>query len=144
MSAQKTSIRNRAGEFAVATPLRILAGFILLVIALALAPVQLPAGQEPGGRPPLSQTEKVGKRLFLQRCSFCHLGMPTKYQTYAPVLHNEIIESLGDDAVKEKISDGSVAMPGFKYTLKEGDISCIVAYLKTVKKEDVIHKPTKE
>jgi mono/diheme cytochrome c family protein len=122
----------------------VLAALALFAVTLALTPVHSWAGQERDGRPPLSETEKTGKRLFLQRCSFCHLGMPTKYQTYAPVLHNEIIESLGDNAVKEKIMDGSVAMPGFKYTLKEGDVNCIVAYLKTVKKEDVTHKPAKE
>jgi len=119
-------------------------GFALLVLVLSLAPVRSWAGQDRDARPPLSEKEKAGKRLFLQRCSSCHLGMPTKYQTYAPALHSEIIASLGDDAVKEKIRDGSVAMPGFKYTLKDGDIDCIVAYLKTVKKEDVTHKPANE
>jgi len=144
LSSVKSFVRLGVGGFVPRISAGIFAGFILLAFALGFVPARLCADQEQSTKRPLTEREKAGKRLFLQRCSFCHLGMPTKYQTYAPVLHNEIIESLGDDAVKEKIKDGSAAMPGFKYTLNEGDIDCILAYLKTVKKEDVTHKVAKE
>lgn len=120
----------------------VITGSVLSVSAVALFPVALGAAQENGVKASLPET--VGKRLFYQRCSFCHLGMPTKYQTYAPVLRGDRIAELGDDAVREKIKDGSVAMPGFKYSLKSDEIDSIVAYLKTVKREDVAHKSAKQ
>jgi mono/diheme cytochrome c family protein len=144
MNAPRNSARKADGAIVRHAPASVFAGLLLAAFVLMYLPSPLRAGQEHDSRAPLSQTERTGKRLFLQRCSLCHLGMPTKYQTYAPVLHNEIIADLGDDAVKEKIRDGSVAMPGFKYTLNEGDIDAIIAYLKRVKKEDVTHKPEKE
>lgn len=120
----------------------VITGLVLSASALALFPVALGAAQDNGVKASLSET--VGKRLFYQRCSFCHLGMPTKYQTYAPVLRGDRIAELGDDAVREKIKDGSVAMPGFKYALKSDEIDSIVGYLKTVKREDAAHKSAKQ
>jgi mono/diheme cytochrome c family protein len=70
--------------------------------------------------------------------------MPTKYETYGPLLYREVIAERGDEAVREKIMDGSSSMPGFKYSLKPSEIDSIVAYLKTVKKEDVVHNSSKQ
>jgi mono/diheme cytochrome c family protein len=121
-----------------------LIGLAFWVSALVLFPAALRGAQDGGVKAQLSEKETVGKRIFYQRCSFCHLGMPTKYQTYAPVLQGDRIAELGDDAVREKIKDGSVAMPGFKYSLKSDEFDSIVAYLKTVKREDVVHKSSKQ
>jgi mono/diheme cytochrome c family protein len=135
-------------EFVLATSGRMgatsLMELIFWVSAFVLFPVALWGAQDSGVKAHLSEKESVGKRIFYQRCSFCHLGMPTKYQTYAPVLHGDRIVELGDDAVREKIRDGSVAMPGFKYSLKLDEIDSVVAYLKTVKREDVVHKSSKQ
>jgi streptogramin lyase len=102
------------------------------------------ATQNNGLKTSFSETKQIGKGLFFQRCSFCHLGMPTKYQTYGPLLDREVIAERGDEAVRERIMDGSPAMPGFKYSLKSGDVDSIVAYLKTVRREDVVHQFSKD
>jgi mono/diheme cytochrome c family protein len=119
-------------------------GLVLGVSALVLLSFPMRAGQRTPDGTSIANTEQAGKRLFFQRCSFCHVGMPTKYQTYAPVLYGELVAELGDDTVREKITDGSVAMPAFKYSLKPGDIDSIVAYLKTVKKQDAVHPSAKQ
>lgn len=92
----------------------------------------------------LSETEKTGLELFLQRCSVCHLGLPPRYQTYGPLLHQEVVAARGDDAVRKKIMEGSQLMPGFQYTLKPADINNIIAWLKAVKKEDLTPRPSNQ
>ena len=78
----------------------------------------------------LSATQLAGKKLFLQRCSICHLpGLPT-YKTYAPLLDGKIIAAKGEPEVREYILHGSPRMPGFQYTLEQADIDEIIAYLK--------------
>jgi mono/diheme cytochrome c family protein len=116
---------------------------VLWLFALMFVPASLWAAPNNDGRTP-SETENVGKRLFFQRCSLCHLGMATKFKTYGPLLYGERMTELGDDAVRTKIMGGSVAMPGFKYALKSDEVDSIIAYLKTVKKADVDHGPTKQ
>jgi mono/diheme cytochrome c family protein len=114
------------------------AGFVFSISASIFFLAPLLKGQNHGVSTSVSEKEIIGKRLFYQRCSFCHLGMPTKYQTYAPVLYRELVTELGEDTVREKISDGSITMPAFKYSLNSRDIDDIVEYLKTLRREDVI------
>jgi mono/diheme cytochrome c family protein len=85
----------------------------------------------------LSAPEKSGQKLFLQRCALCHVGYAPMYRTYGPPIDKEIVADRGEKAVRTKIMDGSVAMPGWKYSLKPADVDNIIAYLKTVKKEDI-------
>jgi len=85
----------------------------------------------------LSASEKSGQKLFLQRCALCHAGYAPLYRTYGPPLDKEIVADRGEKTVRAKIMDGSVAMPGWKYSLKPADVDNIIAYLKTVKKEDI-------
>ena len=118
---------------------KVLKGFVFSVSASILFLAPLLKGQNRGVTTLVSEKETVGKRLFYQRCSFCHLGMPTKYQTYGPVLYREVVTEVGEDTVREKISDGSITMPAFKYSLNSRDIDDIVEYLKTLSREDVIH-----
>jgi len=61
------------------------------------------------------------------------------YKTYAPLLHKEVVAAMGDDAMRKIIMEGSPNMPGWKYALKPADIDSILAYLKTVPKEEVTH-----
>ena len=82
----------------------------------------------------LSETEKVGLRLFVQRCSVCHLAVP-QYKPYAPLLDQEVVKARGDDAIRKFILQGSPRMPGFQYNLKPPDIDQIISYLKTVRRE---------
>lgn len=109
--------------------------FWLSALILCLAP--LLAAQNSGDSKSLSKTEKAGEKLFLQRCSLCHLGYAYRYVTYAPPLHKELIAERGEKAVQKKIMDGSVLMPAWKYSLTTTDVDNIIAYLKTVKKADI-------
>ena len=92
----------------------------------------------------LSETERTGLELFLQKCAVCHLGIPPRQQTYGPLLHQEVVAAKGDDAVRKKIMEGSQLMPGFQYTLKPVDINKIIAWLKAVKKEDLTPRPSNQ
>jgi mono/diheme cytochrome c family protein len=113
---------------------------VLWVSVSVLFSVPLCAAQNHGLRTSASEKEKnLGKRIFFQRCSLCHLGQPTKYETFGPLLYGEVIAARGDEVVRKKIMDGSPAMPGFKYTLTSTDVDSIIAYLKTVRKQDVDH-----
>ena len=90
----------------------------------------------------LSETERTGLKLFLQVCSVCHLGNPPRNQPYGPALHQELLAAKGEDVYRKKIMEGSQLMPGFQYTLKPADIDKIFAYLKVVKKADVMPGPS--
>lgn len=85
----------------------------------------------------LSAPEKAGEKLFLQRCALCHAGYAPKYHTYGPTLYKDIVADRGEKAVRAKIMDGSILMPGWKYSLKPADVDNLIAYLKTVKKDDI-------
>ena len=113
--------------------MRFLARLTLLILLLS----PLLAAQNLADSKSLSAKERAGEKLFLQRCSLCHLGYAINYQTYAPPLYKDIVRERGETAVRAKIMDGSVAMPGWKYSLKPADVDNIIAYLKTVKKEDI-------
>jgi streptogramin lyase len=96
-----------------------------------------------GSSKPATQTT-MGKKLFLQRCSLCHLGVPPSFETYGPSLHKELVAERGEEAVRKTIMGGSPKMPAWKYSLRPADIDKILAYLKTVTKEEVTHRPSGE
>ena len=81
---------------------------------------------------PLSPVELAGKKLFVQRCALCHdlLGQPAT-TTVAPWIDVETVKR-SEEAVRQKIMNGSRRMPGWKYTLAPEQIDSVVAYLKTV------------
>ena len=80
----------------------------------------------------LTAPQAAGKKLFVQRCSVCHLPALPSYATYGPVLSGAVISALGDEAARVQISGGSDRMPGYQYTLSAQEIDQIVGYLKTV------------
>ena len=78
----------------------------------------------------LSPKLLAGKKLFVQRCSVCHLpGLPT-YEAYGPLLDRGRLAPKSDEVVRRAILNGSQRMPGFKYTLQTDEVDVIVAYLK--------------
>ena len=115
--------------------------FLMGLFGLILFLAQPLAAQEEVARmvsgKSLSETEKAGQKLFLQRCSVCHLGVPPAYETYGPSLVNakELIADIGEDGAREIIMQGagrgSRRMPGFQYGLKPAEIDKIIAFLKT-------------
>ena len=82
--------------------------------------------------PALSDVELTGKKLFVQRCALCHdlLGQPAT-TTVAPWIDVETVKR-SEEAVRQKIMNGSRRMPAWKYTLAPEQIDSVVAYLKTV------------
>jgi mono/diheme cytochrome c family protein len=80
----------------------------------------------------LTSSQVSGKKLFVQRCSVCHLPALPSYSTYGPVLSGDLITALGDPSVREQIMRGTARMPGYQYTLTSTEIDQIIDYLKTL------------
>jgi len=79
-----------------------------------------------------------GKKLFVQRCSVCHLpplGV-IKENPYARVLTGYMKGPESEARAREVIrkgTSGTPGMPGFQYTLEPEQIESIIAYLNTLK-----------
>jgi mono/diheme cytochrome c family protein len=108
-----------------------------LLIFLGLAPLCARAQQ---AEPPkssndvsLNSVQKLGQRVFQQRCGICHEQARPGFQTYGPVLYKDLVNG-SEDAIKEQIRTGSAKMPGFRLGLQPSEIDAIVEYLKTVPK----------
>ncbi len=77
--------------------------------------------------PDLADTELRGRRLFVQRCAYCH------EQRGDINVGAEQIERSGEANARERILKGlPTQMPGFQYTLDAEQVSHIIAFLKTV------------
>ncbi len=82
---------------------------------------------------PLNDTQKLGQRIFEQRCGICHAPARGGFVMYGPYLYKDLING-NEDAIKEMIRTGTSKMPGFKLGLQPTEIDAIVEYLKTVPK----------
>ena len=80
----------------------------------------------------LTPSQASGKKLFVQRCSVCHLPALPSYSTYGPVLSGDLINSLGDAFVRQQLTRGTTRMPGYQYTLTPMEIDQIIGYLETL------------
>jgi mono/diheme cytochrome c family protein len=80
----------------------------------------------------LTSAQAAGKKLFVQRCSVCHLPALPSYTAFGPLLDNNLVSDRGDEAIRRQILQGSARMPGFQYTLSAAEIEQIAGYLKTV------------
>jgi mono/diheme cytochrome c family protein len=89
--------------------------------------------QQAGTEKPLNDVQKLGQRVFQQRCGICHEQARPGFQTYGPILYKDLVSG-SEDAIKEMIRSGSAKMPGFKLGLQPSEIDAIVEYLKTVPK----------
>ncbi len=103
----------------------------------------LAAAQQAAVASSLSADELAGKKLFLQRCSFCHLPQrPVPRQTIGPSLgglfqrgsFTETEARVREMILKGRRGEPGIGMPGFQYGLDPAEISKIIAYLKTLKK----------
>ena len=115
-----------------------------LLIFLGLAPLSVRAQQtEPAkvsNDVALNNVQKLGQRVFQQRCGICHEQARPGFQTYGPVLYKDLVNG-SEDAIKEQIRSGSAKMPGFKLGLQPSEIDAIVEYLKTVPKPQESTEP---
>ncbi len=80
----------------------------------------------------LTTAQAAGKKLYVQKCSVCHLPALPSYTAYGPLLDNNVVADRGEEAVREQIERGSAKMPGFQYQLTLVEIEEIVGYLKTM------------
>jgi len=104
----------------------------VLLIFLGIFPFTTRA-QQGNNASPLNDVQKLGRRVFQQRCGICHEPARPGFQTYGPVLYKDLVNG-NEDAIKEIIRSGSGKMPGFKFGLQPSEIDAIVEYLKTVPK----------
>jgi mono/diheme cytochrome c family protein len=82
----------------------------------------------------VSQTDaqKLGQRLFEQRCPVCHTSPTITSRRYAVTLTKDLVVG-NEDGIREIIRNGIPdKMPGFKYGLEPSEIDAIIEYLKTV------------
>jgi mono/diheme cytochrome c family protein len=79
----------------------------------------------------LTPQQARGRMILTQNCNICHLPQNPGSETYGPRLSKT--SANGDDnLMKEVIQNGLVRMPGWKYTLKDSEISDIIAYVRTL------------
>ena len=103
-----------------------------VAVVLAIAPAVL-ARQAPVNRA-LSAAEKSGEKLFLQRCSLCHMGSAPTYRPYGPALDG-IMDVRSEERLRQTILEGKPGMPGWQYSLAPAQVDDIMAYMKTLKKK---------
>ena len=80
----------------------------------------------------LTTAQAAGKKLFVQKCSVCHLPELPSYTAYGPLLDGKIVAARGDAAIREQIMNGSARMPGWQYMLSPAEVEEIIGYLKTL------------
>ena len=103
-----------------------------ILLSLGIFPLAARAQQSDPAKA-LNSQQKLGQRVFQQRCGICHEQARPGFVTYGPVLYKDLVNG-SEDAIKEQIRSGSAKMPGFKLGLQPAEIDAIVEYLKTVPK----------
>jgi mono/diheme cytochrome c family protein len=101
----------------------------------------LRAQSKPAATPPaaekLSDEERRGEGLFLQRCSLCHLPRKLKFGSppvIGPILSGQFKDATPDQlkTLRGFILKGGPDMPGFQYGLEPKEVDDLIAYLKTL------------
>ncbi len=90
----------------------------------------------------LTAAEKSGRSIFQTRCAMCHVGQEPAAEistaserrpsTMGPLLSRA--NTTNEAALRQKIKDGNVRMPGYKLTLSDEQIDQVVAFMKTIDK----------
>ena len=99
------------------------------------------AQSKPAATPPgmekLSDQERHGDGLFLQRCSLCHLPRKLKFGSppvIGPSLSGQFKDAAPDQLkiLRGFILKGGPDMPGFQYGLEPKEVDDLIEYLKTL------------
>lgn len=101
---------------------------------LAIAGVLL-AGIAVAQKPPASPKVKHGEAIFKTQCIGCHTKEAGDTTPFGPPnLHGAVGKPplLTPEQAMATIKQGKGAMPSFEGKLNDGDISAVVAYLKTL------------
>ena len=109
-------------------------------ISLWIVAAGLLAGPSPlaAQSPALVGRELAGKKLFLQRCSICHLPPLNEPdnpdpQPYGPKLNGFVRNTETEERARRAILNGTLRMPGFQYGLTKEEVETIITYLKVFK-----------
>jgi len=113
----------------------------ILLGLLAFPPIAARA-QQAETQPPLNSTQKIGQKIFQQRCGVCHSMISAAFPMYGPALYKGLVAG-NEDAIRQMIREGDSRMPGFQYGLQAAEIDSIVEYLKTVPKPQKTAAPAK-
>ena len=108
-------------------------GVFWLAISLLVLGASPTGAQESANMPGSAMTpaQKEGRRIFVQRCAVCHLPLtPEPRRSYGPAL-NGVVKKSSEEAVRQMIMNGSLKMPGWRYTLMPDQITSVITYLKT-------------
>ena len=81
----------------------------------------------------LSQEQREGARLFMQRCNVCHGAAMNSVTAYGPLLTKKNVDGRVE-AARRVIMEGTTRMPAFKYGLEPFQINLIIEYLKNVER----------
>ncbi len=107
---------------------------VLPVLSLLLGLSVVLCGQQDGQQKPLTDKQKLGQRIFQQRCSICHTQAMVISKPYGPLLNKDRIEGR-EATVRTTIQEGVTGMmPGFRYGMDSSEVNAILEYLKTVEK----------
>ena len=113
--------------------------FTRVVLLCAVCVTVLASGlsaQQPSASTATPTTIESGKKLFVQRCSVCHMPPlgPGEPRSYARSLAG-FVKSRDTEATARQIVQKGIPtrMPGFQFGLEPGQIDQIVAYLSTLK-----------
>ncbi len=106
-----------------------------LMITLALAALHPASAQRTSSHTSLSPAQLAGKKLFLQRCSVCHLPPLNVPQDpdpkpYGPLLSGSVRGAEKETRARNIILKGTARMPGFQYGLQSKQIDALMEYLK--------------
>lgn len=108
-------------------------GVLIFLFFVAASPLALHSQQNISDSS-ITDQQKLGRRVFEQRCPVCHTLITATGKTYGPTLYKDLIAG-NEGAIRVFILYGSPGkMPGFKYSLEPSEIDAIIAYLKTVPK----------
>jgi mono/diheme cytochrome c family protein len=94
------------------------------------------SAQQPVGSAATPTAVESGKKLFVQRCSVCHLPPlgPGQPQSVARSLSGVVKSPDTEASARQIILRGIPSrMPGFQYGLTSAEVDSIVAYLRTLK-----------
>ncbi len=109
--------------------MKLLQGVFFLATAVTVAP-QLVLAQGAGGSS-LTDQQLLGRRIFTQSCGVCHSKPVITSGMYGPVLSKATLDG-NAELVAGTIANGTVRMPGFKYTYTPDQIAAVAAYIGTI------------
>lgn len=85
----------------------------------------------------LTERQRRGEGLFLQRCSLCHLPRQLKFGSppvIGPSLSGQFKDASPDQmkTLRGFVLKGGPDMPGFQYGLAPNEVDDLIEYLKTL------------